>query len=142
MSGGGALRIGSEVALESYFHSTGNLVRADKPDFWKEGVEKGGKTLSLASQLRPFSGPWLRALFNSATFNATKYVPWLPMSHTPDTGQERVSFTSAAHSFVGETAGRADKANGRRLIRMVNKVTKPSVPVPGEGGEQRESSAV
>lgn len=113
---GGALWICSEVA------STGNLIGPEEPDFWKEGVESWGKMLSLASQLCPFLGPWVRALFKSVTFNPAKYA--LPGSHILDSGQLTVLW------------GRQQK--------MVNKTTKPSVPVLGEGavGQQRESFAV
>lgn len=70
--------------------STGNPIGPDKPDFWKEGVENCGKTLSLASQLCPFLGPWVRALFKSVTFNATKSAQCLPGSRILDAGSLQV----------------------------------------------------
>lgn len=72
MGVGGALWICPEVALGGYFNSTGNPVESAKPDFWKEGEGESGKSTLSSKPPVPrtvsYIGPWLRALFISATF--------------------------------------------------------------------------
>lgn len=114
------------AALGGCFNSTGNLRKSATPDFWKEGVGKGGKsTLSskpAAPGTVPFLGPWVRALFHSVTFNPTTYAPPLPVSHKLDS-------SASSSSLFGETANSADEAEAGRPIRTLYKATKPSAPV-------------
>lgn len=104
---GGALWTCPEVALGGCFNSTGNPIGSAKPDFWKEGEGESGKsTLSNEPAVPgtvPSTGPGVRALFNSVTFNPTKYAQPLPVSHTLDTGDS--PWSQVAHSTV---VGRAD----------------------------------
>lgn len=71
MGVGGALGICPDVALGGYFNSTGKPTEPAKPDFWKEGEGKSGKSI-LSSQAAvpgtaPSKGPWVRALLISVT---------------------------------------------------------------------------
>lgn len=56
---GGALQICSEVALGGYFNSTGNPTRPAKPDFWKEGEEKSGKSAFSRKPAVPGTVPFI-----------------------------------------------------------------------------------
>lgn len=93
--------------------------RSDKPDFWKEEVEKYGKMLPLGSQLCPFLGPQIGATFKAVTFNPTKYAQCLPLSHISVAGPGEGILGLSSSWFYGGDSRPCRQGSSKRADKDV-----------------------